>query len=61
MRSWLGDGLGERTVGSFAAVGKTYIYLHLLIQLIVHDEAVSHSYSVRLHRMSGDVGIIAHI
>jgi len=39
----------------------TYIYFHLLVQTVVHYQAVSDSYSVRFHGMSSDVCIIAHV
>jgi len=39
----------------------TYIYFHLLIQTVVHYQAVSDSYSVRFHGMPSDVCIIAHV
>lgn len=39
----------------------TYIYLHLLVQAIVHDEAVCHAYPMGFHGMPRDIGIIAHI
>jgi hypothetical protein len=39
----------------------THINLHFLINSIVHDQAMRQSYSVRLHRMARNVGIISNI
>ena len=39
----------------------TYIYFHMLVQTIVHDQAVGHSNAVRFHGVAGNIGIIAHI
>jgi len=41
--------------------GLTYIYFHLLVKTIIHDQAVGHPYPVRFHRMASHIGIIAHI
>jgi len=41
--------------------GGTYVYLHLFVAAIVHDQAVRNSDSVRFHGVAGDVCIIAHI
>ena len=43
------------------AAFSTYIDLHLLVQAVVHDQAVSHSNPVWLHRMPRNIGIIAHV
>lgn len=40
---------------------ETHIDFHLLVKAIIHDQAVGHTYAMRLHRMTGDVGIVAHI
>lgn len=40
---------------------KTYIYFHLLVETVVHNETVGHAYPVRLHGMPSNIGIIAHI
>lgn len=39
----------------------TYIYLHVLVQPIIHDQAMCHSNAVRLHGMAGDIGVVAHV
>lgn len=39
----------------------THIDLHLLVEAIVHDQAVGHAYTVWLHRVTGDVGIVTHV
>ena len=40
---------------------QTYVNFHLLIQAIVHNQAVSHSNPVRFHGMPRNIGIIAHV
>ena len=35
--------------------------LELLVEAVVHDQAVRHPDAVRLHGMSGVVGVVAHI
>lgn len=40
---------------------KSNIYFHLLIESVVHNQAMSHSDPVRLHWMTGNVSIIADI
>jgi len=37
----------------------TYVNFHPCVKAIVHDQAVGHSNTVRLHGMSGNVGIIS--
>ena len=39
----------------------TYINFHVLIETIIHDKAVRHSYTVRFHGVTSNIGIIAHI
>ena len=39
----------------------SHINLHFLIESIVHDQAVGHTYTVRLHRVTRDVGIVTDI
>lgn len=39
----------------------SYVDFHLLVEAIIHDQTVSHSYPMRLHGMSSYIGIIAHI
>jgi hypothetical protein len=39
----------------------TYVDFHLRIYPIVHNQAVRQPYSVRLHRMASDVGIVPNI
>ena len=39
----------------------TYVDLHFLIQAVIHDQAVSHSYAVRFHWMPRNIGIVAHV
>ena len=38
-----------------------YVDFHLLVQTIVHDQAMSHSNAVWFHRMACDVGIVSNI
>lgn len=45
----------------FVKKGTSYIYFHLLVQPIIHDEAVRHPYPMGFHGMPRDVGIVAHI
>lgn len=53
---------GRLTTRRRSKVGKdTYVYLELLVEAIVHNQAVGHAYAVRLHGMASDVGIVAHI
>jgi hypothetical protein len=40
---------------------KTNIDFHLLISAIVHNQAMSQPYAMRLHRMASHVGIVADI
>lgn len=40
---------------------RTHVNLHLLVQAIIHDQAVGHSYAMRLHGMSSIVGIVSDI
>jgi len=40
---------------------KTHVDLHLLVQAIVHDQAVGHSNAVWLHGMSRDIGVVSDI
>lgn len=39
----------------------TYVYLHLRISAIVHDQAVRQSYAVRLHGMASDICVVSDI
>jgi hypothetical protein len=39
----------------------TYVNLHLFVKAIVHHQAVSHPDAMRLHGMSGNVGIVANV
>ena len=39
----------------------TYVYFHLFVKLIVHDQTMSHSYPMGFHRMSSDIGIVTHV
>lgn len=39
----------------------THVNLHLRIQAIVHNQAVGHSYAMRLHGMAGNICIVANI
>jgi hypothetical protein len=39
----------------------TYVNFHLLINSIVHDQAMRQPDSVRLHGMASNVGIVPHI
>lgn len=41
--------------------GQTYIYLHLLIDAVVHNQAVRQPDSMRLHWMASHIGIITNI
>jgi hypothetical protein len=36
----------------------SYVNFHFLVKAIVHYQAVGHSYSVRLHRVTGNVGVV---
>ena len=38
-----------------------YIDFHFLINTVVHNQAMSQPNTMRLHRMTSDVGIIANI
>lgn len=40
---------------------QTHVNLHLLVQAIVHDQTVGHPYTMRLHRMTRNVGIVSHV
>lgn len=40
---------------------ESHVYLHLLVQSIVHNQAVRHAYPVRLHRVTRYVGIVSNI
>lgn len=42
-------------------MGATYVDLHLGVQAIIHNQAVGHSYAVRLHGMAGDICVVADI
>lgn len=35
-----------------------YVYLHVFVQTVVHDERMTHPNSMRLHRMSRSISII---
>lgn len=39
----------------------THVDLHFLVEAIVHDQAVGHTYAMRLHGVARDVGVVAHI
>lgn len=39
----------------------TYINLHLLVDTIVHDQAMRQPNSMRFHRMASDIGIVSNI
>jgi hypothetical protein len=39
----------------------TYVDFHLLVDAIIHNQTVSKPDSMRLHRMTSDVGIISNI
>lgn len=49
-----------KPVGKEACRG-TYVYLHVLVEPVIHDQAVCHSYSVGFHGMSCNIGIVAHV
>jgi hypothetical protein len=38
-----------------------YVNLHLGVKTIVHDQAMRHPYTVGLHGMACNIGIVAHI
>jgi hypothetical protein len=40
---------------------ETYVYLHLFVAAIIHDQTVSDPNSVWFHRMTSAIGIISHI
>lgn len=44
-----------------ASKGDTHVDFELLIETVVHDKGVSQANAMRLHRMPGDVGVVAHI
>lgn len=55
-------GRGEKVISSKDdKVQTTYIYLHLLVRPIVHDQAVGQPYAMRLHGMAGDICIVSDI
>lgn len=55
-------GRGERAIWcKDDKVQATYIYLHLLVRPIVHDQAVGQPYAMRLHRMACDICIVSDI
>ena len=39
----------------------TYINFHLLVKTVVHNQAVCHTDTMRLHRVSRNVGIVSHV
>jgi len=41
--------------------GKTYIDLHLLVNTIIHNQAMRQTDAMRLHGVTGDVGEVANI
>jgi hypothetical protein len=41
--------------------GLRSVDLHLLINAVVHDQTVGETYSVRFHRMAGDIGEVANV
>lgn len=38
---------------------ETHVNLHLFVQAVVHNQAVRHSYSVGLHGVPSDIGIVS--
>lgn len=40
---------------------QTHIDFHLLVKAIIHDQAVCHSYAMRLHGMSSIISVISNI
>jgi hypothetical protein len=42
-------------------MGASYVYLHLGVETVVHDQTMRHPYAVRLHRVPRYVGIVANI
>ena len=55
-------GRGERATWSKDdKVWATYIYLHLLVGPIVHNQAVGQPYAMRLHGMACDICIVSDI
>lgn len=39
----------------------THVDFHFLVKAIVHDQAMGHPYTVRLHGMSRHIGIVSHV
>jgi pyoverdine/dityrosine biosynthesis protein Dit1 len=39
----------------------SYIDFHLLVDTVVHDQAVRQAYAMRLHRMTGDICVVSNI
>ena len=39
----------------------TYIYFHILVQAIIHDETMSEPDSMRLHWMASGIGIVSNV
>lgn len=52
---------GKRMRAHIAQPFQTHIDFHLLIQAVVHNQAVSHSNPVRFHGMPRNIGIVAHV
>jgi hypothetical protein len=38
-----------------------YVDLHFGVESIIHDQAMRHPYSVGLHRVTCNIGIVAHV
>ena len=51
--------MSVRTIGQCSRA--TYVYLHLRVQVVVHDQAVGHPYAVRLHRMASNISVVPDV
>lgn len=55
------NGAAHVTCSDVNNQSRTYVYFHLFVEPIVHDQTVSQSDPMRLHWMTGNIGIIANI